>query len=456
MFLVGLNFGTLGQNISKNDALTDFEFLNKAVVQAHGANYHPKVSVNINAVLQEVRSLKNDSISIPDFRYFIGRALSEIGCLHSSVKAFPLDSQMNKPSYFPVPLLLVENELYIGDFKKIDKGKYSGQKVNEINGLPATYFLDRILHYLSGDGRDEEDSFAKEIGMIYASKLVSYYLDYPSQFKIRTNIGVFSIKASEEADYRYRSLVQMKKQEKILEGARAYYLKRDSIPVLRIDKFMKEDVELWPKVMEVLTEENAPYFVIDLRGNGGGNRDAGSELMRFFANGNFSYSILQPTLKPKPYLNKQGKRYYRFSKLKYNIGKFTHKQKTDLGKAFEFEFKPNDAVYKGQIIVMTDGVTASTSTMLTTWLDKHSNAIFVGRKTGGGYNGNNGGVFPRITLPFSKTIIRFPSYRIVLDDDYKKEDGLKPDVEVIYSVDDWLKKRDKDWDAVLNLIRLSK
>jgi C-terminal processing protease CtpA/Prc len=225
---------------------------------------------------------------------------------------------------------------------------------------------------------------------------------------------------------------------------------------LRVYNFTKEDIEFWPKIMEVLNEENAPFFVLDLRGNGGGNRDAGSELMRFLSDDKFGYSILQPKGKPKPFLNKQGKRYYRFSKLKYNVGKFTHKKKTDLGKAFEFEFKPNETVYKGQIIVMTDGITASTSTMLTTWLDKHSNALFVGRKTGGGYNGNNGGVFPRITLPFSKTIIRFPSYRIVLDDDYKKEDGLMPDVEVVYSVEDYLQKRDKDWEAVLNLILTSK
>lgn len=208
--------------------------------------------------------------------------------------------------------------------------------------------------------------------------------------------------------------------------------------------------------MEVLNKDNAPYLMIDLRGNAGGNRDSGSELIRYLANDNFSYSILQPKLKPKPYLNKQGKRYYRFSKLKYNVGKFTHKKSTELGKSYEFEFKPHDAVYNGQIIVMTDGITASTSTMLTTWLDKHSNALFVGRKTGGGYNGNNGGVFPRITLPYSKTIIGFPSYRLVLDDDYKKEDGLKPDVEVIYSVNDWLKKKDKDWEAVLNLIQTRK
>ena len=43
------------------------------------------------------------------------------------------------------------------------------------------------------------------------------------------------------SNYRYRTIIPMQKQERILEREKAYYLKRDSIPVLRIEKFMKED-----------------------------------------------------------------------------------------------------------------------------------------------------------------------------------------------------------------------
>lgn len=453
ILLAVVNGSANAQSISKKEAITDFYFLNEAVIHGHGANYNPKISVNINGTLKDVLALKSDSISIPEFRYFLGRALCEIGCLHTSIKKIPLDSQMNKPVYFPIPVLLVEKALYIDHFESEENEKYIGQRIQEINGLPSAFFVERLLHYLSGDGRGSDDSYETQIAMLYAPKLISYYLDYPVKFKIKTAIGSFTLDASQKANYRYRSIIPMQKQDKVLEGSRAYYFKRDSLPLLRIEKFVKEDIEFWPKIMTILSEENAPCFVVDLRGNGGGNRDAGSELMRFLTNDNFSYSILQPKLKPKPYLNGQGKRYYRFSKLKYNVGRFTHKNSTELGKSFRYTFKPQAANYKGQIIVMIDGMTASTSTMLTTWLDKYSNAIFVGRRTGGGYNGNNGGVFPRITLPCSKTIIRFPAYRLVLDDDYRKENGLKPDFEVNYSVEDWLGKKDKDWEAVLKVVK---
>ncbi|MFT5819357.1 MAG: hypothetical protein ACI8ZM_000580 [Crocinitomix sp.] len=441
------------QKISTKDAIIDFEYLNEAVVNAHGANYHYNAPVNLDSLLSVVHQLKSDSISIPDFRYYLGVAFREIGCLHTSVKEFPLDAELPAERFFPIPVLLVNNALYIDNHKIKASQKYVGQKIEEINGYSAAYIVDRLLNYLGGDGRNSHDPYAEEIASLYAPKLISYYLNQPLKFRIKTGVGTFSVSSSAKPSYRYRTIVPMEKQEKILEGERAYYLKRDSIPVLRIEKFMKEDMSFWRLVFGTLSADNSPYFIIDLRGNTGGNRKTGAELMRYLAADEFGYDILQPKNKPKPYLNKQGKRYYRFSKWKYNVGKFSHKKNTDLGKSFHFNFKPHKSTYQGQIILLTDGLTASTSTMLTTWLDKHSNAKFIGRTAGGGYNGNNGGVFPKITLPFSKTVIRFPSYRIVLDNDYKKEDGLKPDIEVNYSVEDWLANKDRDWEAVLDFIR---
>ncbi|NOQ74194.1 MAG: hypothetical protein GQ574_19455 [Crocinitomix sp.] len=441
------------QKISKKDAITDFEFLNEAVVNAHGANYHSNLSVNIDSLLGTVRALKSDSISIPDFRYYLGVALSEIGCLHTSVKEFPLDVELPKERFFPIPVLLVDQSLYIDNHKSKTTQKYVGQKIEKINSHSSVHIVDRLLNYLGGDGRGSQDSYAEEIASLYAPKLISYYLNQPSKFKIKTSLGTFTVSSSNKANYRYRTIVSMQKQERILEAERAFYQKRDNIPVLRIEKFKKKDPKFWDLVFEELFTENPPFFVIDLRGNTGGNREAGAALMQYLTNENFGYAILQPKRKPKPYLNKQGKRYYRFSKLKYNVGEFSHKNNTELGNSFRFNFKPNKSTYKGQLIVLTDGFTASTSTMLTTWLDKHSNAIFIGRTSGGGYNGNNGGVFPKITLPCSKTMLRFPLYRIVLDDDYKKENGLKPDIEVDYSVNDWLEKKDRDWEAVLDFIQ---
>ncbi len=63
-----------------------------------------------------------------------------------------------------------------------------------------------------------------------------------------------------------------------------------------------------------------------------------------------------------------------------------------------YRYKPKKDRFDGQIYVLTDGYTASASTMVTSWLKQHSKALFIGQQPGGGYNGNNGG-FAEVTLP---------------------------------------------------------
>jgi hypothetical protein len=61
-------------------------------------------------------------------------------------------------------------------------------------------------------------------------------------------------------------------------------------------------------------------------------------------------------------------------------------------------------------------------------LKQHTKATFLGQQSGGGYNGNNGGSFPTITLPNSKCKITFPAYRLVLDKSSDQKAGIIPDV----------------------------
>lgn len=438
-----------GQNIALKDAVVDFLFLNDAVKNAHGSNYDPSNVVDISTTLSELNKLKTGSISSIDFRYYLGKAITEIGCLHTSVKVFPLADEMREKSYFPLHVIFHQNKLVLDRQKKSNFNTYKGQYIQSINGKSTVWFAERLMHYLAGDGADGGVEYRQEIGNLYAPYLLSFYLNYPDTFYVKTDIEEFKCASSKKGSYRYRTIMQVNKVPKTLEGEQAFYAIRNGIPVLGVSKFMKGDQKFWPIVFDTINKLNPPVLVVDLRGNGGGNRDAGVELMRFLSPEPFSYSILQPRQKPKKYLNKEGKRFYNFSKFKYNTGQFYRASKTELGKSFDYSYNPQKNYFKGQIIVLTDGFTASTSTMLTAWLKMHTKSIFIGRRAGGGYNGNNGGAFPRITLPKSKTILRFPSYRLVLDENSTQTDGIIPDIVVRYSIQDLLKEKDKDWEAVL-------
>ena len=64
-----------GQKISKQDVLTDLAFLNEAVINGHPANYNANHTINVQAVLEKVRSIRHDSTGFFQYHFLIGEAL---------------------------------------------------------------------------------------------------------------------------------------------------------------------------------------------------------------------------------------------------------------------------------------------------------------------------------------------------------------------------------------------
>ena len=131
---------------------------------------------------------------------------------------------------------------------------------------------------------------------------------------------------------------------------------------------------------------NLQNLIIDLKRNLGGNRESAVSLTKNLVPNSFSYSILQPKLNTKKYLDGKGRIYLLLFKLKYNIGNIFKGNQTELGKEFVYNFKPKKNNYKGQIFVLIDGYTASACAMVTSWLKQHTKATFIGQQSGCGYN----------------------------------------------------------------------
>ena len=121
-----------------------------------------------------------------------------------------------------------------------------------------------------------------------------------------------------------------------------------------------------------------------------------------------------------------------------------------------FRYQPEKNINKGKIFVITDGFTASASTMLSSWLKQHGNTTFVGEQAGGGYNGNNGGSFPVLTLPVSKVEINLPAYRLILDPASDNKKGIIPNVQPPVTIQDIIQKRDVEMETILNIIKSNK
>ena len=77
--------------------------------------------------------------------------------------------------------------------------------------------------------------------------------------------------------------------------------------------------------------------------------------------------------------------------------------------------KPRQNGYKGNIFVLTSGLTYSGGAEFASLLKGHTNSKFIGKEVGGGYYGNTSGMEIRLTLPNSNISVRIPLLKFVVD-----------------------------------------
>lgn len=425
------------QFISKEAALEDLNYLAEAVRAGHPANYQPDRQVDLSGVIKEVAAFSADSIRSIDFRLWVGEVLQEIGCIHTSVRKDPLAYYPETGSYFPFQLeLMTDDRLLIAAPLA---STYLGSEVISVNGIRARELSKQLKRFAAADGNGA--AYSRAIGGHYASKLLARFFDFPEFYRVEMSNEVFVFKATEKEIHRGNEKFPF---EEISKGARFTFGIRDSIGLLQINGFAKDDRKEFQQLFQQLSEQQScKSLILDLRGNGGGNRKTAVALTQELIDQPFSYSILNPKqLKSGKYLTGKGKFFLFLGKMRYGLGGFFKKRKTDYGRAYRYSYSAGKRVFDGELVVLTDGFTASASTMVTTWLEQHREVTFVGEQAGGGYNGNNGGSFPMLTLPNSEIEIRFPVYRLVLDEGSGQRDGIVPDHVVIPTVESIWQRRD--------------
>lgn len=415
-FVIGCS--TQGQKmISKNDALIDFNYLNEVLLFAHPTNYNNEIPKrSLNELLMEIENLQKDSVSVFEYSNLLNSALYKFQCIHTNIVKNPFtDHKFADKSYFPLQLIFFKKELFL-----MGENSIYDEQITHINGVSTDKIIQWVIEYRASDGGTS--ALSKDLFNKYSSLLIAKYFDYPDTYKIQTNRNMI---VKQSIPSRNIPKLNNLKVQKILSNNDNYLSIQKSTPYLKIKSFSKSDKKFFKKAFESIN--NYKNLIIDLRDNAGGNRESGVYLARNLIDTTFSYSILMPKLETYKYLDGKGKFNYLLSKLKYNIGNVSKKEKHLLGENFKYSYSPLKNVYNGKIYIITNGLTASTSTMVSSWLEQHTSAIFIGTQAGGGYNGNNGGSFPTITLPNSKIKIQIPAYRIVLDSKSTNYSGIIPE-----------------------------
>ncbi|WP_194774557.1 S41 family peptidase [Pararhodonellum marinum] len=433
------------QSIYKSALVSDLEFLQEAVTQGHPNNYHSDQSFGISNTLDRARSYANDTLSYYKYRVFLAQALQELGCLHTTIQHVPKFEFERKTSFFPLNVVLLQDKLYLTQQNKQVLNWKTGAEIKSINGIPSSQLVRDLLGFGASDGGGKAFSHAYVNRVM--SSLLALYLEYPEQFIITLKDGTEGAFKSIDQPVQQPVIPFPYAPNEATANAQLFLLEEAAI--LKISFFENSDAAFFRRVFHQLNKKQIRHLILDLRGNLGGKRKAASKLTQWLVAEPFSYSILQPNLDPKPYFNERAKRNLALAKLRYNIWNVFKGRKTDLGREFTYKYKPKNQRFQGKVFVITDGFTASSSTMVTSWLRQHSDAVFIGRQAGGGYNGNNGGSFPEITLPHSGIRIKFPVFRLILDPDAEQRTGIVPDHSLTISIENYLQQTDADLKFIL-------
>ena len=356
--------------------------------------------------------------------------------------------------YFPLPLALLNGKLVLLRQCPEFEADLIGKEVTAINGVPSSQIVASLLQYAAADGGGTR--FAEGLVQLNLPVLITQYFASPPAYEVGAAGRTLQVQAirTVRAEVPRYPLGWRALRATMTRGPNALHLgPPDSAAILVVSTFSRADKAFFRRAFGRIEDAKPSGLILDLRGNTGGSRTAAVALTKRLVNAAFGYSLIRPKGQNlRPFLNRKGKTYLTLGSLKYGLGAAFRSRHTPLGKEYRYRYMPAKNPFNRPVAVLTNGLTFSASTMVTSWLKQYSKAVFVGQQAAGGYNGNNGGVFPRLTLPYSGMVIQIPAYRLVLDAASAQRTGIVPDVPVPLTTSDLLSGRDAELEAAKQVL----
>jgi Peptidase family S41 len=441
-FLFHLGQCLLAQSRAVTDLITDLKYLETVVQAGHPARLHHQISFE-----SIYKDLKNrDSVTRFEYRHQIGRALQAIGCVHTSVLKNPLDKPNKK--YFPLLLSEYQGKTYITNARD---STLIGKEVLAVNQVKTKQLSDELAVLYASDGQNEQ-AISRYIFSRSSSTLLAKYFEEPSEYTIQTSDSILII-AADTAIWTKQPLKNG--FTPVITKGKCSLSVLENTALLKVSSFKSKDIKTYKKMIKkVASLPNINHLILDLRENGGGARQSAGALAAHFVPKTTVLDVVMPRKgRIFRHLSNYGKGMFVFSKIYYakDIFKWHFKKE---GLTVRNKFKPKKDQFRGQLYVLCDGATASSSTTCITFLKNQLPIQLIGTTTGGAINGNYGGVFPSIVLPKSKMKLRIPAYYLRFDKGEPPFVSATPDYIVEQNPMDTKAKKDSVIEFVLkNLIQ---
>lgn len=438
------------------DLIKDVEFIHQKLKANHPNLYWYISKKELDKKFDSLKISFNRSLTSMQFRGKLMSVLSVIGDGHilvvrnlselDSIKGEEKNNINNSLiTLLPITIKVIDDKLYLVSNNSNDTTIKVGSEILSINNISSFLIIKKLTDsYIASDGYNK--TFKTEfLNSTKGTLDEAYYNDYPITDSLVLLLNHKGLIKKYTVSKKAISIdtIEFKRNNFTDQTTFEYNGPSGNLAKLIVGQFARGDNQFYDTFFSEIKKSKINTLIIDLRNNPGGDVERVKKL--------FSFLISKPT----PFLEKDGKGY--ISKDFKNF--LARNQITEAKYKNDFEpVKPNDSLnFKGKIYVLINGGSFSGASILPANLKAFKNVTFVGSETGGGQNGCTAYIYDYLTLPTSKLSLRYGLIAIKNPIQSKtKGRGVMPDIEIKYTLQDYLNKKDLEMDWVLKDIKKNK
>ena len=447
-----------------NPWMEDINYFQSALYTSHpGAfRYTPKDSFDM--YFDQVRNQINDSTSMSELEVFLRKLIKKIRCIHTNLqypKKKMKKSKEESISIFPFRIFVNDHRAWISVMTSDSVEDYTAYEILSIDQKPISTIIDKLLIHQAADGYNESFSIKLLNHNNYFNLLYYKYfgIDSLTLFTMKDRLGRIvhhKVVAVEPKDLTIRLPKDTMMWDYTLKNHRARIDQERGLGIIEINSFKPYGLRtksFYRKFFKKLRNDSIGHLVIDLRKNLGGNLLDAKRLLSYILKDDYTYVFS----KTKNQLNDYLCFYWRFKHFIVNLAKniqpVVEKYAIDEIRYFEDTDRVRTKyTYNGQVYVLVDGMSASSSSFAASFLKEMGDAVIIGNETGGGAAGNNGFFYPVVKLPNSGFGIKFPQYWLDYQLIQDEGRGVVPHHVVTYGILDVVHHRDLEMQKVFELI----
>lgn len=376
-----------------------------------------------------------------------------------------LNDYRNNNGYFlPFAVKAFEDELYIVADKDslVDKGS----TLIAINGIDVEIIQDKLLDVFPADGNIRTMKY-RWMDSRFESHLSAFFDIKKENEVVIKNFFSGKLDTLLYNGYQYPKPSKKKTKKKKIEYFSLDIDEERDVATIKIKSFSKGKsyAKFLKKSFRKIKKSGVNNLVIDIRNNGGGYPPRASRLTRYISSKPFKF-YNQNIVRSSEFYKERMMAKRKFFKKMLITFKASSKE---MRAAWKLPVGQFDTIYygvkkpfkskkrfQGDVFVLMDGMSASTSAMFVNTVKQFDLATLIGEEAGGTTNGTFGNAQAYI-LPASKIMIKMPCIRFVCSPSFEYSDrGTFPDFHVPYNIKDYINKVDRQMEKVYKLIQEKK